>query len=307
MSLNKYYAHGLHIQSEIDCPELPLDPQPNGTPDVTIRMLTPVPGISESLENGYYDVKPGVFRLAVRGVGQYLVEEGSRVSIEPVAGSSPEEVRLYLLGSAIGALLYQRGLFPLHGSAIETQWGAMILVGAQGIGKSTLAAAFHRRGYRLLSDDVCAVATAVGGLQVFPALAQFRLCADAYERLGAPQDARFSVDKFMVPMHEGYCPHPTPLKAIHILADQQGGDPKFEVLRGFDRVQRLFENLYRPQFLKGQVTQNDLMRLAGLIAQKTTIAQVSRSRDPYTIEGLVDFLASAWAERFGANPMQEKS
>lgn len=306
MSCN-YYAHGLHIQSEFVCPELPLDPQPDGNPDVTIHLLSPVESISESLENRYYEVRPGVFRLAVPGVGQYLVEEGSRISIQPLAESKLEEIRLFLLGSVVGALLYQRGLFPLHGSAIETQWGAMVIVGAQGIGKSTLAAEFHRRGYRLLSDDVCAVAAAPGGLQVFPALAQFRLCADAYERIGAPQEARFNVDKFVVPMNEGYCPHPMPLKAIHILADQEDGDPKFEVLRGFDRVQRLFDNLYRPQYLKGQVTQNDLMRLAGLIAQKTTIAHVSRSRDPDSIEKLVDFLASAWVECFGANPVEEGS
>jgi hypothetical protein len=48
------------------------------------------------------------------------------------------------------------------------------------------------------------------------------------------------------------------------------------------------------------------MRLAGLIAQKTTIAQVSRSRDPDSIEKLVEFLAKVWVERFGTNPMEEK-
>ena len=242
MSLNAYWAYGLRIHTEIVCPELPFHPQPDGEPDVTIRLLSPVSSAPESLENGYYEVRPGAFRLAIAGVGQYLVEEGSRISVQPVAGSPPEEVRLFLLGSAMGALLYQRGLFPLHGSAVETRWGAMIFVGAPGVGKSTLAAQFHRRGYRLLSDDVCAVATVPEGLQVLPALAHFRLCADAYERLGAPRDASFNVDKFVIPMNEGYCPRPTPLKAIHILADQEGCASKFEVLRGFDRVQRLLEN-----------------------------------------------------------------
>ena len=307
MSLNIYWAYGLRIHAEIVCPELPPHPQPAGNPDVTIHLLSPVESVSESLENGCYEVRKGIFRLAVPGVAQYLVEGGNRISIEPLAGASPEEVRLFLLGSVLGALLYQRGLFPLHGSAVETSWGAMIFVGAQGVGKSTLAAQFHRRGYRLLSDDVCAVATTPEGLQVLPALAQFRLCTDAYERFGTPQGARFDVDKFVVPMGEGYCPQPAPLKAIHILAEHDSNTPEFEVLRGFDRVQRLLENLYRPQFLKGQGTQSDLMRLAGLIAQRTTIAVVSRRRDPDAIEGLVGFLESAWAERFAANPSKEKN
>lgn len=305
MSDNAYSVYGLRIQADIVCPELPFDPQPDGTPDVTIRLLPPVPAAAESLENGYYEVRPGVFRLVIKGVGRYLVEDGSRISVEPVAGSSADEVRLFLLGSVIGALLYQRGLFPLHGSAVETRWGAMIFVGAQGVGKSTLAAQFYRRGYRLLSDDVCAVTARLGKLQVLPALAQFRLCVDAYERLDSGRDARFNVDKFVIPMNEGYCPDPMPLKAIHILADQQEGDPQFQVLRGFDRVQRLFENLYRPQYLKGQETQSDLMRLAGQIAQQTPIVTVSRKRDPKTIDSLIDFLESAWAKHFGPNPTEE--
>jgi hypothetical protein len=178
MSLNAYWAYGIRIHAEIICPELLPHPQPIGNPDVTIRLLPPIESVAENLEKGYFEVRSGVFRLAVTGVAQYLVEEGSRISVEPVAGAAPEEIRLFLLGSAMGALLYQRGLFPLHGSAVETAWGAMIFVGEQGVGKSTLAAHFHRMGYRLLSDDVCAVAVGPEGLQVLPALAQFRLCAD---------------------------------------------------------------------------------------------------------------------------------
>jgi len=307
MSNHAYSVYGLRIHTEMACPGLPFDPQPDGNPDVTIRMLPPVHAAPGWLENGYYEVRPGVFRLEIKGVGRYLVEDGSRISIEPMEGSSADEVRLFLLGSVMGALLYQRGLFPLHGSAVETRWGAMIFVGAQGVGKSTLAAQFYGRGYRLLSDDVCAVTTRLGMLQVLPALAQLRLCADAYERIDSLQKAHFHVDKFVIPLNESYCPNPVPLKAIHVLADQEDGDPQFKVLCGFDRVQRLLENLYRPQFLQGQETQSDLMRLAGQIAQKASIVTVSRKRDPETIDGLIDFLESAWAKHFGPNPVEEKS
>lgn len=306
MNLKAYRAYGLCIHSEIACPELPLAPHADGIPDVTIRLLPPVPSASESLESGYYEVQSGQFRLAVAGVGSFLVEEGSRISVEPVEGAALEEVRLFLLGSTMGALLYQRGLFPLHGSAVETRWGAMIFVGAQGIGKSTLAAEFHRRGYRLLSDDVCAVTAPTGNLQVLPALAQVRLCQDAYERLGQPEGGRFHVDKFVVPMNDGYCDQPVPLKGIHILSNREEGKPQFRLLLGFDRVQGLLENLYRPQYLKGQSTQSQLMLLAGQIAQMTTMAEVSRRRDPETIGNLVDFLEAAWAQHFYKNQERER-
>jgi hypothetical protein len=107
-------------------------------------------------------------------------------------------------------------------------------------------------------------------------------------------------------MGEGYCPHPVPLRAIHILGDQEEETPRFEVLRGFDRVQRLLENLYRPHYLKGQQTQSDQMRLAGQIAQKTMLVSVTRRRDPQAIGGLVHFLESVWAEQFAKIASKEK-
>ena len=304
MSLQGYWAYGLRIHAELECPELPFLRIEAGTADVTIRLLPASVSAEISGDQFSYEVRPGVFCLAVPQVAQYRVEEGRRIFITPFPDVAPEKIRLFLLGSAMGALLYQRGLFPLHGSAVETRWGAMIFVGSPGAGKSTMAAQFYRKGYRLLSDDVCAVAATPEGLQVLPALAQFRLCRDAYERIGAPKGARFDVDKFVVPMGEGYCADPVRLRAIHILADQDSSTPKFEVLRGFDRVQRLFENLYRPHYLRGQATQSDLMRMAGLIAQQATMVTVSRRRDPEAIEGLVSFLESAWAACFGPKPLE---
>jgi len=304
MPSSAYWAYGLAILADFDCPEFLPNPAGIEKPDVTIHLMPPSPESARTVGNNLYEVQTGNFRLTIPGVALYRVEEGCRIFIEPYPEVPVEKIRLYLLGSVFGALLYQRGLFPLHGSAIETPWGAMVFVGAQGAGKSTLVAEFHRKGYRLLSDDVCAVAQAPDGLQILPALAQFRLCADAFERMGAPQIARFDVDKFVVPLGDRYCPRPVLLRAIHVLRDQDPSNtrsealPAFQTLRGLDRVQRLLENLYRPQFLKGQETQRELMRMAGLVAQKATIAAVTRQRVPEDVKGLAGFLETVWSARF---------
>src|ERR1700756_3215821 len=199
MSVNAYWAYGLSIHADLLCPELPPHPHPASDPDVTIRVLNREATALRPLPDRRYEVQPGHFRLDVPGVARYSVEDGTQILIEPLADATPEKIRLFLLGSTMGALLYQRGLYPLHGSAVETSWGAMIFVGAQGAGKSTLAAEFHRQGYRLLSDDVCAVERTTNGLRILPALAQIRLRADAYQRLGTPDGSRFDVDKYVVP------------------------------------------------------------------------------------------------------------
>lgn len=307
MSRHVYWAYGLSIETNMACPELPLHPLPAPEPDVSVRLLADTRNSLRPSPDYGFEVLPGRFRLDVPDVARYSVEGGKRIVIEPFPDSDPERVRLFLMGSAMGALLYQRGLFPLHGSAIETPMGAIIFTGGQGSGKSTLAAEFHRHGYRLLSDDICAVERTPKGLRVLPALAQLRLCADAYTRLGEPSTARFVVDKFVVPMGESYCPDPAPLRAIHILSDQDASVPRLDVLHGFDRLRYLMENLYRPQFLKGQRTQGDVMHTAGTIAKEVLVAVLSRRRDETATANVVEFLHSAWAECFGTTSSGEKN
>jgi hypothetical protein len=148
-------------------------------------------------------------------------------------------------------------------------------------------------------------------LKILPALSQVRLCADAFERLGGSA-GRFEVDKFVVPMGEGFCPHPVELRAVHLLSDRDGEmeytdtRPRFELVQGFNKVRGLLENLYRPHYLKGQGTQTELMRLAGVVAQRSTMAVVRRRRNTGEIGGLVDFLESEWAKRFASAPAEDR-
>jgi hypothetical protein len=273
---------------------------------VTIRWANTTANRLAPLEDGRFNVEPGRFRLDVAGVARYSVEDGRRIEIDPLPESPAEKIRLFLMGSAIGALLYQRGLFPLHGSAVETRWGAMIFVGFRGAGKSTLAAEFYRRGYRLLCDDVCAIDKSPLGPRVLPALPHLRLCADAYERIGRPAGARFDVDKYVLPLGESYCPVARPLTAVHILAEHDEELPQFERMRGLERVRSLLQNLYRPQYLTGQGAFRDLMRMAATIAEKSTVATISRRKDTRSVGDLVSFLESRWAEEFQEMPGEER-
>ena len=306
LARHAYRAYGLSIHSDIQCPELAPHPDPAQIPDVNIRVLAHGSCEFNALENGRYQVQPGRFRLDVPGVARYCVQEGKRILVETCADTSADRVRLFLLGSTMGALLYQRGLFPLHGSAVETPRGAMIFVGAQGAGKSTLTAQFHAKGYRLLSDDVCAIAQTPSGLRIVPAVSQFRLCSDAYERLGKKAGARFDVDKYVVPMGEGYCPEPAPLRMIHILSSDDVECPRFEILCGLSRLQYLLQNLYRPCYLPGQQTQSQLVRMAGVIAGQWDLAIIRRHRDSTVTKDLVTFLESAWEDRFRTTSLRGK-
>jgi hypothetical protein len=63
----------------------------------------------------------------------------------------------YLLGPVFGLLLRLRGVTCLHASAVAFGDWSVVFVGSEGAGKSTTAAAFAKRGYAVLSDDIVAL------------------------------------------------------------------------------------------------------------------------------------------------------
>ena len=85
---------------------------------------------------------------------RFLVEDGRTVHYETERGATESDVRAFLLGSAWAVLGWQRGLLPLHASAVARGPDLHAFSGGAGAGKSTLAAALARHGYPLFTDDV---------------------------------------------------------------------------------------------------------------------------------------------------------
>jgi hypothetical protein len=88
-------------------------------------------------------------------VGRFLIKGGHEITFDLDAGADERDAVVYVLGSAFGILLHQRGHLVLHASAIAVGSGAVIFCGPSGAGKSTLAAALLRQGYPFIADDVC--------------------------------------------------------------------------------------------------------------------------------------------------------
>jgi hypothetical protein len=85
-----------------------------------------------------------------------------------------------LLASRVAILLLRElGIPSLHTSAVVTNHGALAFLGTHGQGKSTMAAAFLRRGASLLADDVLPLRSVGGEVHGGPSIPLMKLWIDS--------------------------------------------------------------------------------------------------------------------------------
>lgn len=134
-----------------------------------------------------------VTRLWVEGAGWFVIDPiARRIEIPPHGGDAVRrEERLW--GIPVLLCFLARGELPLHAAAIEVEGGAILVSGQSRAGKTTLAAAFARRGYRVLSEDLSCIRLA-GQTSVLPGPAMLRLRLDAAARVRIPTARAVATD-----------------------------------------------------------------------------------------------------------------
>jgi hypothetical protein len=273
----RYCAFGLSVSSQVPLTELsPAISRSSAPADITIHFEN-LPERSESIGGNHsIHVDGDDVSLTVDKVARYRIRGGREISIDPYPNASARNVRLFLLGSVFGVLCHQRGLLPLHANAIVVNGQAVIFAGQQGIGKSTLAAYYQSRGYRVLCDDVCVVSFDEGGRPLaWPGLARLKLWRDAAETFG--YDSRKlervvdDLDKYNVPLMPSIAKGPFPAARMYILSDWAAGAATEVVpLTGSSSVQAIMSNTYRNTYLQA-------MRLTGAnFVQATLLAKCAR-------------------------------
>jgi len=191
------------------------------------------------------------FLFRFKGIGRYRVQNGKKIIIQPEQEAVPGEIRLILLGSCIGALLHQRGILALHGSAISDGRQTVILSGHSGAGKSTLAAALLELGYSVIADDISVIG--FGEKQQFiveHGIPHLKLWKDVLVHFNQNDDlekVRPQLEKYRKPI-----PVPkeaAPLTRIVILSPSNSTDFRYSEILGKDKFHHLRNNTYRLQFI----------------------------------------------------------
>jgi hypothetical protein len=277
-----YSVFGLRVRSQLSLPEL-FAVDGEGIADVTIR-VGPIDETQQ--EEGLHSVD-GALLFVAPDAGRYRIANGSEILVECRAGAPARNVRIYLLGSAFGALLHQRGLLPLHANAVQIERKAVAFMGASGEGKSTLAAWFHDRGYRIIADDVCVVGfDEAGQAYAAPGLPRLRLWSEALEFTGRQSaglersyvGAHDSFDKFDIPVQPAAAARSdVPLAAIYVLDRAE----RFSIaeLRGIEAADAVYANTYRGSYVLAASTHQGHWQSALGLVRNTPVFGVSRQWD----------------------------
>lgn len=266
-----YTVYGLNVRSDLPLPGVPA---PLGTPsDVTftVEPFTSIPDSPASAEALWYRsewsddrtgepgvtihraVEYGAFRIRYNDGVEFLIDaDGCQIRGRAPSPASLADLASYLTGPVLGFILRLRGIVALHASAVDVQGKAILLVGNACSGKSTTAAALAMRGFKVIAEDVAALAPDGDGFLVRRGCAEIALRPDAVAAMYGSSDAlpvfspTWNKRRLDLLDIEAFSPGPVPVGAVYMLTNTGGipSAPCIAPLSPRDAMLELLANVY---------------------------------------------------------------
>lgn len=291
--MHYYQAFGLSIKSEIELPKLLAKPKSTST-DVVINLANiALPNYSEDFSFKHCQLIDNKLCLDIPDVARFLISS-NKIIIDINKSADIQTVRLYLLGSGLGALMLQRDKLLLHGNAININGKGVVVVANSGVGKSTLAAEFFKRGHSLLADDVCSIGTS---RNIYPSYPYIKIWKNSIISLNLPDEdlekIREHNDKFYYPLRQLFQPTELKLSSIYILNKAKIIELKKRKISGIEKIQRLKNHFYRPLYSKRLGIHRQLILKLSQIAQEVPVTHITRPIDHFSAPEIADMIIKA--------------
>jgi len=312
MTAHGYRGFGLSIVSDFELPEYLPAPLAD-PPDLSIRKAPEAWQVWEESERviGRFTPAPlGGNVLRLEGIGVFHVRDGRDMAVAAEPGADPGMVRLFIIGSAMGMLMHQRGVFVLHGATVALDGAARMFVGDSGAGKSTLAARLGRAGCTVLGDDTMALwelpadkTAGQGGRWLWPGSRVFKLWGDSLAAMGLDSSG---LDPLANRLDKYHVPNPGPeadlvaaartgARLVEILVLEAGdGPPRIEPLEGIRALEAIARNTYRHEYVHMLGHETEHFRQCAALARDVPVGRLTRPWDPERFDETVELLLGRW-------------
>lgn len=231
------------------------------------------------------------------------------------ATATIEDTSTYLLGPVMGFVLQLRGSISLHASAIVVGNQAIAIAGPAGSGKSTTAAAFATRGYRVLAEDVVTLDDRGDSFLVLPAYPCIRLWPASVQALFGANATLPRLtptwDKCFLDLNKepySFGTDPIPLAAIYFLA-QRTEDPSAPYLTEISTSKALLSliaNTYTSHLMDRPMRAHGFGLLSRLQAA-VPIKELTPHNDPDRIDELCATIVRDFELRNRTQPAERAS
>ncbi|AJD92692.1 hypothetical protein JMA_33750 [Jeotgalibacillus malaysiensis] len=247
-----YKSFGLTICSDIELSELTVTyRQPQIKIELNKLLAAEWERISKFNVRSVVDKDYVMFE--VDEIGWFKITGGNYIQYQPTKSAELKQIKLYLLGTCVGAILLQRKVLPLHGSAVLINGKAYAIVGDSGAGKSTLARALMEKGYKLISDDVLAVSFKEGVPYLSSSYAQQKLWMESLDMFSMDAERYESImlreTKFNVPVKQFYFDGEVELAGVFELSKADLPQPTINSIQGIGKLPLFFQHTYRKSFI----------------------------------------------------------
>lgn len=284
----RYSVYGLTISSDLELRGLRACASAADSVDVEIRSQ-PSACANPPTNGNWHQLSPQESRLLWEGVGSFLIRDGCSIGYAEHQGAMSGCLGQALLGPAMGLLLQQRGLMPLHASALAIDGVAIGIAGDSGMGKSTTAHALHARQHDLVTDDIAALSCHGDEVIIPPGHAALRLWPDSLLRVSANPSVHERIhadtEKRRIDLCDGIAVKSLRLAGLVVLCD--GDDERLERLSAPCATIELLRHYYYPELTCKVLGPSVLMQQCGRLAERLKVWRLHRRKLSGSIDKMV--------------------
>jgi hypothetical protein len=274
---------GWRTHSEIPLTGLPTLANDVGKVDVVIKVESERSSKVKSSSRFVFQHTKECSLIKIKDVADFEIRDGREIRVWPAEEATQKDIEIFLFGPAWAALCHQRGMLPLHASAIVTGTGITAFAGDSGAGKSTLAALLNSWGYELIADDILPVSFSQNSIPgAWPYLRRLKLHRDSVAQLALTpteivSEARDNHRYFVHPKHTGDAKW-RELERLYVLENElTDSNALVEQITGADAVCALINQTYHRNFIRGTGRFAEHLAFCSRLASKILIYRLRRS------------------------------